>query len=259
LLTNTQNQLLKADPKKDKNGVWAGRIFEIFVKLRLLREKGFAVELDYSLPNEKEVDIRLETGGNIYFIECTTLTDSDKDIGFWNEFIEKKKEDCNYTEGRWRDPYHDTLRFYAKVYDKIAKKLNPKESQLGKNTKNLLLISFSTSKSPLFPESPEIGWALDELFADQPKSSHQDKTSLINWIDFYADELSKKSLLNLDKFYDKDCDDVIIAPRKIGGILLFQNCSLKKSRVNYNANEQCKLSHSEMAKLETIFSIPPIW
>ena len=171
-------QFLKAEPKNDR--LWVGGVFEIFVKSRLLKEKGLAVELDYALPNGKQPDLRLEVAGRPFYLECTVITDSNEDREVWDRFIQAKKADSNTVltrPGDFDSPdskgpslYYDCQRFYAKVYDKVAKDLAPTKSQMGEDGPNVLLISFQSAYGPLSSTSPGVGWAIDELLADQPKS-----------------------------------------------------------------------------------------
>lgn len=50
--------------------------------------------------------------------------------------------------------------------------------------------------------------------------------------------------------------DIIAAPRRLGGILLFKNCTLKMARINYNARETWSITHAEMVELERTFTAP---
>jgi len=265
-------QFLKASAEEDR--LWVGRLFEIFVKARCLKEKGAAVELDYTLPNRRETDIRLEIRGKAYYLECTVITDSDEDREVWDRFMTEKKIDSDATlvrPGKYDSPnskspssYYDCLRFYDKVYDKLTKNLDPGRSQMSYENPNLLLVSFDSSTTSSTAESPGIGWALDELFADQPKSevrlrdkpSNIADISFLEWLDFKAKVLNQNSHLDL-KMYYANFDDIVAAPRKLGGILLFDRCLLKASRVNYNADVPCRVSHHEIAGFEKLLEIPP--
>jgi hypothetical protein len=247
----------------------------MFVKSRFLKE-GLIVELDYLLPNGKDADIRLEMDQKVFSLECTVITDSDEDRNTWDRFIADKsalEKGILMRPGKYDSPgsrspsdYYDCLRFYAKVYDKIAKHFDPEKSQMNENAANVLLISFYSPLAPLCPTSPGVRWALDELLADQPMSGARLKDSppgitdisLLAWLDFTAKDLHGKSRLDLNR-YCKDFRKIVAAPRKIGGILLFQGCSLKASRVNYNANERYNLSHHQIARLEKLVGTPPAW
>ena len=269
-------QFLKAKPRDDR--LWTAGLFETFVKSRLLKERGLTAELDYPLPNGRDTDIRLEIKNKPLYLECTAITESDEDRKVWDRFLAAKKTDpktilvrpgkFDLPDSKDRPPllYYDSLRFYAKVYDKIAKNLDPRKSQMSEDGPNVLLISFYSFRGPISPTSPGVGWALDELLADQPKGGARLKDyppgitdiSLLAWLDFYANELDSKSCLDLDSYY-KDFEEIVAAPRKIGAILLFETCSFKTSRVNYNAKESSRLSHHEIAELEKLLEAPPVW
>ncbi len=267
-------QFLKAQPKEDR--LWAAGVFENFVKSRFLREKGRTVELDWRLPNGKETDVRLETGGRTFYLECTAITESDEDRAVWERFMAANKVNSKATlvrPGRFDSPkskspspYYDCLRFYAKVYDKLAKDLDPRKSQMSEDAPNVLLISFCSPRAPLSPTNLGVRWALDELLANQPRSEVRlidhppgvTDVSLLTWLDFTAKDLQSKSRLDLSK-YREDFHEILAAPRKIGGILLFEACSWKVSRVNYNAKERCSLSHHEIARFERLLEAPASW
>lgn len=254
----------------DEGRLWDSGFFELFVKSQLIKN-GLQIELDCILPNSKENDIKISVGGTTYYLECTVLTDSDEDIKVWDKFMEAKKVDRVATlvrPGKYDEPnaktpslYYDCLRFYTKVYDKVAPMLNVEESQLLENTKNVLLVSICASRS-ILTHSPGVGWALDELLADQPRGNFSPQgitdVSLSAWIEFTAKELMNSKKLDFAK-YDENFHKIISAPRKIGAILLFNNCSLKESRVNYNAHKECKISHKEIAQIEAGFDLLPSW
>lgn len=266
-------QFMKARSQDDR--LWVSGLFETFVKSRFLKE-GLTIELDYSLPNGRNADIRLEMGEKPFCMECTVIIESDEDKEVWDRFLASRKADPNTIlvrpgkfdppDSKSPSPYYDTLRCYAKVYDKLTRDLDPKKSQMCEDAPNVLLISFYSPRAPLSPTSPGVGWALDELLADQPKSGMRIKdyppgitdVSILAWLDFTAEDLHHKSRLDLKKF-SEDFHEIIGAPRKIGGILLFELCSLRLSRVNYNAKGECRLSHQEIARLEKLLKTPPGW
>lgn len=267
-------QFLEGQPRDDR--LWAAGTFEIFVKSRFLSKKGLTVKLDCALPNGRDTDIWLGMEGRAFNLECTVITESDEDREVWDRFMAAKKVDSNATlvrpgrfdspESKSPSPYYDCLRFYAKVYDKLAKDLDPRKSQMSEDDPNVLLISFYSPRAPLSPTSSGVGWALDELLANQPKSRARlmdyptglTDISLLAWLDFTARDLHRKSRLDLER-YHQDFHEIVAAPRKIGGILLFEACSLKASRVNYNTKERCSLSHHEIARLEKLLETPPNW
>jgi hypothetical protein len=263
-------QCLKANDRQ-----WVGWIFETFVKARFVKEKGCAVELDHPLPNQKKPDIRFVMGGKAFYLECTVLTGSEQDRKTWDRYIAAKKVDPNasllgpvkFDSANSTGPgnYYDCIRFYTKVYDKIAKDLDPRKSQMAEGDPNVLLICLNSSLPALSATSRGVGWALDELFADQPKIRHRSKDqppgivdiSLSAWLDITASDLSQKCRLDWQTYRNTLCDELLAAPRKIGGVLLFDGCSLKASRVNYHANKECRLSHHEIDVFEKLLETPP--
>ena len=264
-------QFLKAEARQDR--LWVGGLFETSVKAQFLKEH-IPVEFDYVLPNGKEIDIHLEIEEKVYSLECTVITESDEDRKVWERFMATKKVDPNANLSRpgkfdlpnskSPSPYYDCLRFYAKVYDKLARNLNPRESQMAQDNSNILLISFYSPTAPLSATSEGVGWALDELLADQPKSGVRLKDhapgmidiSFLAWLEFTADDLHQRALLSLDT-YCNNFHEIVAAPRKLGGILLFDGCSLTMARVNYNAGVRHMLHHREIARLEKLLERPP--
>ncbi|MGM0487373.1 MAG: hypothetical protein ACQESR_11510 [Planctomycetota bacterium] len=63
------------------------------------------------------------------------------------------------------------------------------------------------------------------------------------WIGFTAEELIKRGKMTVDFYRDK-FRDIMEAPRLLGGVLLFDDTSLVGSRVNYNANDGCKITQA---------------
>jgi hypothetical protein len=159
-------------------------------------------------------------------------------------------------------PYYDALRLYAKVYDKIAKDLDPSKTQCVEDAPNVLLMSFA--EWGVSADSPSVGWVLDELFADQPRMVHSiaadglTDISLDAWIDFTAKDLIRRSKMTVDFYCDKS-SEIMSAPRRLAGILLFDGGNLVGSRVNYNSHDECKVSHREMVSLEDLFGNKPAY
>ncbi len=163
-------------------------------------------------------------------------------------------------------PYYDCVRFYAKIYNKIADNLDPTRGQLSEDSANILAVSFYSPRAPLWATSSGVGWALDELFADQPKSGMRLKEeppgridiSLMGWLEFTASDLHQTSGLDLKRYTDA-FHEVVGAPKKIGGVLLLDGCALKASRVNYSARASCSVSHQEISEFEELLGNPPVW
>jgi hypothetical protein len=149
-----------------------------------------------------------------------------------------------------------TLRFYAKVFDKVAKDLNPSKSQFADDEPNVFLVSFSGLG--VRSDNPGVGWALDELFADQPKIARAVvpesfiDISLGAWVDFRAKELINQRKMPIEWYCDHS-HEVMAAIRRVGAILLFDGSGLANSRINYNARRGCLISHDEIAEIEELF------
>lgn len=268
-------QFLKAD--SNDVALWCAGLFEVFAKSTLLKRVGpSAVTFDTPLPSGRNTDIRLELNEKPLYLECTVITDSDEDRGTWDRFLEAKKVDPEVMlvrpgpfsppNAKSPSPYYNCLRFYAKTYDKLAKDLNPLRCQCSEDSPNILLISFNYWAGHMAPTDVGVGWALDELFADQPLSRLRLKDvtpgitdiSLLGWLDFMANELITQSRLASES-YSMNLNKLLAAPRKLGGAMLFDDCSLKAARRNYNARKECQLPHRDLAELETLLGTSPIW
>jgi len=129
-------QFLRATAGQSRE--WYGGIFDIWVRAALLR-KLRVVEFDVPLPNGRDTDIRLKLGGRWMRLENTVITEDDESRKIWDRFLDDKKVDpkkVRVRPGPYDPPdakgpslYYNTLRLYAKVYDKIAKHLDPHKTQ----------------------------------------------------------------------------------------------------------------------------------
>ena len=75
---------------------------------------------------------------------------------------------------------------------------------------------------------------------------------------FTAEDLVRRGLTSVEQ-YDariRDYRRIIAAPRRLAASWLFKNCALAAARVNYNAMDECSITHAEMAELERIFTAP---
>lgn len=243
---------------------WSSGFFEVFIKARLLKKfpKSHVI-LDKELPNGRNLDAALKLNDKWINFEVTILSSSDDDYYAYNRFIEECKnnpDEVLIRPGKYDAPnskspslYYDEFRVFRKVYDKIAdKKLDVDRSQMAPDEPNILLLLIGDAISVL-SDSMGIGWAFDELFADQPKSRIN---PLLRWIEVEYGRLALGA-----KWYRKNYDKVVYAPRKLSGVVIFNGCDGKiiDSRINYNANSQHKISHREMAKIEEIFGKRPIY
>ena len=256
---------LEAGPK-EKVGPWYGGLFDIWAKATALKS-GKPIQLDSVLPSGRDHDIKLSLGGRDFHIENTVITQDDESREVWDRFLRDKRTDPDKVlirpgaycplNAKGPSPYYDALRLYAKIYDKLAKDCNPSKTQLAENAPNILLISFAGPAVRV--DSPSNGWVLDELFADQPKLCHASAPdgitdiSLDAWIDFTTDELVRRGKMTVD-FKCDNFSSIMAAPRRLAGVLLFDGSTFANSRVNYNAHEQCRVSHREIVELEDLFT-----
>jgi hypothetical protein len=249
-------------PANDQYNNWMGGIFEIFIKTRLLKNKNIDIVFDEVLPNRRDVDAKIIMNDKIYYLESTVFNDSAEDKIVWTKYLEDKKNNSKAVFGRpgkydmknskSPSPYYDCTRFYNKVYDKLAYKLNATKGQISNEHPNIFLIYVNGCVSPL-GGSPGIYWALDELFIEQPRMfNKKDKNdiSLCSWLDNLTNINTNDDIDNFNK--------LVTLPKKIGAILLFSQSSMI-ARVNYNADKECSLSHAEIFKFESIFKSRPIW
>ena len=221
------------------------------------------------MPNGRDSDMRAVVNGRHFRIENTVIAESDDDRQSFNNYLAAKKQDPDVLweqssdDVRGPSPYYNSLRLYAKVYDKIAMNLDPDKSQCAEDEPNILLVSFSGAF--VHPDKPGWGWALDELFDDQPNMCacakmppHLQDISLHRWVMFTAEDLFRRGVISAEQ-YDarlQDYHGIMSAPRRLGGILVFKNCTLATARINYNATDECSITHAEMAELERIFTAP---
>lgn len=261
---------LEATPQEDTR--WTSGLFELCIKACMIKQAQSAIEFDSALPNGRKPDIRLSLNGRNVWCECTVLGDSQEDRAAWDRYMQAKKNDKSIqmvrpgdfdtADSKGPSPYYDCLRMYLKVFNKLAPNFNPDESQMSPDEPNVLLISIASSKSPL-SQSPGIGWALDELLADQPTGEARVKDaaprldiSLSGWIDFQARDLSQQSMLE-PKAYRQRFHGIIALPRRLGAIIVFDRYKIEHARVNYNALSKCSLSHKNTARFEEILGCIP--
>ena len=156
--------------------------------------------------------------------------------------------------------YSRRRRLYQKVYEKIARDLDPDKSQCSRSEPNVLLISFAGPD--MNPNKPGWTWPLDFLFNSDLQTSgggvtdENSSISLRDWVHHNVRQLCHQNLLTTDLFNDR-CQQLLDAPNYLGGIMLFRYCRLVLARVNYNAHDECRLSHAEMAELERLLSTRP--
>jgi len=254
-----------------KNRSWESGLFEIFVKSRFLKRNDLATELDYTLPNSKEVDLHINLRGKGINIECTLLDESDEDKDVWDKFCADKEAfdkgvlirpgKYDNSNSKSPSPYYNAARFYDKVFDKIAPSLCPEEGQLIEGASNILIIFSKIGFG--------INWSLDELLRDQPWSVSlrekprdtpigPDDILLIPWLHHKAENLIREHKL-MNDYYHKHYTKIVEAPRKIGAVMVLKYSKLIYSRVNYNSEPNSKISHSEISSIEDIIQNMPKW
>lgn len=246
----------------DKIGTWYGGMFDVWSKCVVIRS-GLSAEFDRLLPNGRDHDIMLDLDGTKLNLENTVITHDDESLEVLDRFLSDKRTDPTkvlirpgpYCPPNAKGPslYYDTLRVYAKVFDKVAKQLNPGKSQFPEDEKNVLLLSFCGSGVNAL--SPSVGWALDELFACQPRGKREGAgkdISLQAWTDFTANELIARGKISVDDYVSR-FQDIFRALRRLSGVLLFDNTKLVDARLNYNSDKSSRISHAEISKLEELY------
>lgn len=256
-------QFLKTKEGK-RHGDWYGGLFDLWSKATAC-VNGMDVELDRPLPNGRESDLCVKVNGRRFHIESTVLTEDDESAEVWRRFLADKRVHPDKVlirpgpycppNAKGPSPYYISLRFYAKVFDKLTQNLNPEKSQFADDEPNLLLVSCA---GMIRHDLPGIGWALDELFRAQPTMVRTiipevfTDVSLDAWIDFRARELIQQRKLTATWYCDNS-HEVIAAPRRLGAIILFDGCKLKNARINCNAHQSCAVTHKDMVQLEDLF------
>lgn len=229
---------------------WAGGLFEVYVKAAALRSSEVSnVSLDRPLTNGRCPDLKVDIGTRNVCIECTSLGESRASDERWGEHLESLQADRDAVFCESQDAYTQSRRLYEKVFDKIAPKLSVHKSQLNDSEPNLLLITLNAVSSDLTASSPVVGWALDEMFASQP-NGNRSPASLCNWL-----LLKRKQTQTISSSFD----ELLAALASVSGILVFDGCKLGAARINYNADSTHMISHAEMATIERILSVSPLY
>jgi hypothetical protein len=252
---------LKADEQYNGKWQWLSGIFDLAVKARILsvisNKKCVELESIVNSKSDKKCDVIIKCKSLTYCIESTVLNQSKEDEEVYKRWMNDIKNGGSKVmcrpgkfdppNSKGPSPYYDCWRTYAKVYDKIAHDLNPQKTQMSSNEPNLLILLNEAERGCLLG----IQWAIDELFIDQPagKRNGPIDISLAGWIEHTAREKKIDSGEFCKSYYD-----LISAPRKISGILIFENNRLMHSQINHHATH--KLSHSEMACFDKIFEQP---
>jgi hypothetical protein len=251
-----------------RTGQWFSGLFEVWTKATFLK-KGEQVQLDVPVGNGRNHDISAVVGGRRFHFECSVLTQDDEAVDVWKRFIEHKKLNPDQVlvrpgpfcppNAKGPSPYYHSLRFYAKVYDKLTKNLDPAKGQFKEAEPNIMLTCFAGPGVP--SEDPGIQWGLEELFNCHPRMARTvvpepfTDISLEAWADFRARELIDQGKIKIE-WYLENSHRVLEAPRCLGAMLLFDHSRFAAGRVNYNAARASALSHGEMAELEQLVMSP---
>lgn len=249
---------------------WRGGLFDLWVRATLLRH-GRSPEFDVPSNGERDTDVRLQLGNRHIRLENTVLTEDDESKKVFDRFVKAKKakliepDEPLFRPGpfdppnpRGLNPAYKTVRLYAKVFDKLAKNLDPAKSQLADDEPNVLLLSFSGVE--VSPDMPGFGWALDGLFGAGWDSTIIDgiDISLRGWLEFSCQgELNGGRISQKQHGQRRHFSHLTAAPKRLSGILLFDDFRRVEARINYNAHERCRLTHAEMAELEGLFETVP--
>lgn len=261
---------LAAGPHDDR--AWTSGLFELYAKATLLKRPELTPTLDARLPSGRDADIQLTIDGNRLNIECTVITDTDEDRTIWDAYLADLTTNSNATLTRpgqpyvpnatGPSPYHDTKRVYAKIYEKLAKDGDPTKTQLAPNSINIILLSCNTVISSLKGASHGMDWALDELFADQPRPPTArpglPDTSLWAFVTNFTQHLVKQGQLTRRQANDR-IQPLMTAPRTISGLLAFDGYTLAQARKNYNATATCTITHAQIATVEALLTTRPSW
>ena len=227
---------------------WMGGLFEVFAKTALLKSNFLTVDaLDWRLPNGRDIDAKVRIGQRTVGVEITTRSDSTAAKRRWEKHCtEVLAENRNQAFCESQDAYAPGRWLYDTVFNKLALDLDATRSQFLPDAPNLLLIGLSPLVYDMTPSSPAIGWALDELFSSQ---STQNK-SPVSLEAYLRHKLQGQT---------GAMAELLAEPSQISGVLLFDRCTLKVARINYNAREGCRLSHEEMACFEKVLACPPAY
>jgi hypothetical protein len=250
---------------------FSGGLFEVHVKATALRSHLLSdVELDSPTgEGARECDILCRLDGRPTVVEATVLLESE----YEQETTRRALAAGAKTWGspgpydppgsKWPSPYYTTVRIYAKVYEKLAPKLQPNACQFPERYPGVLAVSLDGVHRHICRDETEkpfeagVYWAFDELFLDQPWGSQKVAaidTTLPGWLWEHARGLVESGRVKAGA-ESATFDELIALPRRVSGVLMFHRGCLVDSRLNYHANR--RLNHAEMAALETVFAEDP--
>lgn len=196
-------------------------------------------------------------------MECTVLSRSNRDIVEFQEIMDAWRRGERTGRVRRSSPYHLPRQVFGKVYDKLARDLDPLCCQFPDDKPCVLALALDRlglregvswgAKGPTFP--PFLYWALEKLTIVQPRGTKWSlegvaDTTLEGWMDWWANELEKQARLSGDDYCEHQ-QALLQAPKKLSAYLLFGQDGLLDSRLNYNATH--RLTHVQMADIEGLF------
>ncbi|RIK78195.1 MAG: hypothetical protein DCC68_15760 [Planctomycetota bacterium] len=261
----------------DKWNEWHGQLFDLSLKARLLDECP-TVDLDKKVASGRDVDISVDLSTRPVRIEATAHCESREQQGIERRWMDKKKsrpdlvlvqpgpfdptDAAGNSIAREPLPAYSCIRVYLKVYEKVAKNLNPNATQFDGTVPTILAINLPRGGNRA-RRGAEM--AIEELFSKWRNSSHRNKKNatstdiddaLVGWLDHRATELVRQNQLQWDR-YLQSRTQLLMAPAKISAIVVFERYDFSFARMNYNALPSCMLTHAEMAELDELLATPP--
>lgn len=252
---------------------WKSGLFEVSTKATALNAWGDLAEMEPRIPNGLRPDAVVRIGGRDVFFESTVLGESTEDAYYWKEhnkrfkknpfFVGMRPGPLDMPGGKGPGMDADVIRIYEKVYEKVAPRLDPGRAQLSSEHPNVLLLSLWSGPMSLGSSSPGVGWAFDELFADQPRKRQDTalpstnlETNLVGWLDHRARDLLNRGKIT-EAEYRARHRDLIAAPRNVSAVVFFKGLRMSGARMNYHADHP--ITHANLARFEAIFEKAPAY
>lgn len=262
--------------------IWRGKLFDLSLKVQLCGTP-FPMEFDKALAGgNRNIDVSVSFPSRLIRIEATAHCKSKEQREIEREREGKLRQDdgtasrpaidalqsASYDDDEEsppnrKEPLQDyqRIRFYLKVYEKLAKGLDPRRTQFDGTVPTVLAINL--------PESGNIArrgvkTGVEELFSEGRRDGAWSNClpdgrlddTLGGWINHHASNLIGAGELASEE-YIKWHTELMAAPMKISAIVVFERYTFSFSRINYNALSSCVLTHADMAQLDELFSMPP--